>query len=148
MSPDKSTLNHLLVRLFNEILSIEGKALCQGRFSNLTIRDMHLIEAIGDGDGTRMSDLASFLSLSMGTLTVAVDHLIEKGYVYRSRDPRDRRVVLAALTKKGRQAFDHHARFHEEMVEETISELSPEETDILIRAMDSLRTFFEKRYQV
>ena len=146
MSPDTSTLNHLLVRLFNEILSIEGRVLCQGRFSDLSMRDMHLIEAIGDGDGTRMSDLASFLSLSMGTLTVAVDHLIEKGYVCRERNPRDRRVVLAALTRKGRQAFAHHAKFHQEMVDETIARLSPEETDILIRAMAGLTSFFEERY--
>lgn len=148
MSPDTGTLNHLLVRLFNEILTIEGRVLCQGRFSDLTMRDMHLIEAIGDGDGTRMSDLASYLGLSMGTLTVAVDHLIEKGYVLRNRDPRDRRVVLATLTKKGRQAFDHHARFHEEMVAETIERLTPQETDVLIRAMENLRVFFEERYKV
>jgi DNA-binding MarR family transcriptional regulator len=146
MSPDTNTLNHLLVRLFNEILSIEGRVICQGRFSDLSIRDMHLIEAIGDGDGTRMSDLASFLSLSMGTLTVAVDHLIEKGYVCRNRDQKDRRVVLAALTRKGRQAFARHAQFHREMVDETISRLSPGETDILIRAMEGLTTFFEGRY--
>jgi DNA-binding MarR family transcriptional regulator len=146
MSQDANTLNHLLVRLFNEILSIEGRVLCQGRFADLTIRDMHVIEAIGDGKGTRMSDLASSLSLSMGTLTVAVDHLIEKGYVSRDRDPGDRRVVLALLTRKGRQAFAHHARFHQEMVDETIARLSPEETDILIRAMEGLRGFFEERY--
>lgn len=148
MSTDTGTLNHLLVRLFNEILAIEGKVLCQGRFSDLTMRDMHLIEAVGDGDGTRMSDLATYLSLSMGTLTVAVDHLIEKEYVFRNRDSRDRRVVLAALTKKGRLAYAHHARFHEEMVAQTIAKLSAEEAGVLIRAMENLRAFFEQKYSV
>lgn len=41
------TLNDLLVRLFKDLLEIEGKALITDEFKDITTNDMHIIEAIG-----------------------------------------------------------------------------------------------------
>ena len=42
-------LNEFLVGLFNEILKIEGNALCSGEAQEISVRDMHIIEAICAG---------------------------------------------------------------------------------------------------
>lgn len=39
--------NNLLVMLFNEILDVEQKALITGSFKEISINDMHIIDAIG-----------------------------------------------------------------------------------------------------
>lgn len=44
------TLNELLVRLFKDILEIEGKSLITEEFKDITTNDMHIIEAIGVGE--------------------------------------------------------------------------------------------------
>ncbi len=47
MEQKYEVLNHILVHLFNDIMKVEEKALAQGPFKELTITDMHTIEAIG-----------------------------------------------------------------------------------------------------
>ena len=46
------TLNILLVTLFREIMNIEQDALISGEFADITVNDMHVIEAI-DMEGAR-----------------------------------------------------------------------------------------------
>ena len=41
------TLNELLVRLFKDIMEIEGKCLVTEEFKDLSYNDFHVIEAIG-----------------------------------------------------------------------------------------------------
>ena len=40
-------INDVLVNLFNEILDIEEKALITGDYKDISVNDMHVIEAIG-----------------------------------------------------------------------------------------------------
>lgn len=46
------------------------------------------------------SEVAKELSITVGTLTVAINNLVKKGYVERIRSEDDRRVVKLGLTKK------------------------------------------------
>ena len=48
---------------------------------------MHVIEAIGIGEPKNMSSIARELSVTVGTLTIAMNSLVKKGYVERSRGP-------------------------------------------------------------
>ena len=63
------TLNDLLVRLFKDLLEIEGKALITDEFKDITTNDMHIIEAIGIEEPKKMSEVAKLMSVTMGTLT-------------------------------------------------------------------------------
>lgn len=42
-----AALNSILVKLFNDILNIEEKALITEEFKDISVTDMHIIEAIG-----------------------------------------------------------------------------------------------------
>ena len=41
-----AALNSILVKLFNDILNIEEKALITEEFKDISVTDMHIIEAI------------------------------------------------------------------------------------------------------
>ena len=69
---------------------------------------------------------------------------MKKGYVSRVRSEEDRRVVLISLSEKGDKAYDHHKRFHEEMVEATLEGLNKSETEVLVRALQNLSNFFKE----
>ena len=43
----KFVLNRLLVQLYGDILKIEEKSLQEGEFSDLSVTEIHIIEAIG-----------------------------------------------------------------------------------------------------
>lgn len=136
------TFNDVLVNLFNEIMDIEARAIITPEFKDITNNDMHVIEAVGIGDPRNMSAVAKLLSITVGTLTIAVNNLVKKGYIERVRSKEDRRVVLVSLTEKGKKAYQHHKRFHEEMVQSLLKGLSDQEISTLVTALTNLREFF------
>ncbi len=143
-----SVVNEILVDIFNDILQIEQSALKQGALSDLSVTEIHTIEAIGMYDPRNMSEVAADLRITVGTLTTAINKLIKKGYVERKRIEEDRRVVQIQLTKKGKLAYRIHEKFHNDMVKESAEGLSQEEEGILIKALEKVNNFFREKYDL
>lgn len=139
------TLNEVLVKLFRDINTIEERAIRTEEYRDMTANDMHVIEAIGTGEPKNMTTVAKILSVTTGTLTISMNALVKKGYVQRVRSEEDRRVVLVSLTEKGKRAFAHHKRFHDEMIRQVLKGLDGQEQEILRKALLNLMGFFEKR---
>lgn len=136
-------LHEILVHLFQDIMDIEGKALITSEFKDISVKDMHIIEAIGEESPRNMSSVAKTLSVTVGTLTIAVNGLVKKGYVTRERSQEDRRVVLISLTEKGRKANVHHMKFHDGMIQAVLKDLGENEQEILVKALMNLKEFFD-----
>ena len=133
----------ILVNLFQEIMDIEEKALITAEFKNISVNDMHIIEAIGTGEPKNMSTVAKLMSVTVGTLTIAINNLVKKGYVSRVRSEEDRRVVLIFLTEIGKRAYQHHRDFHDGMVKALVEGLDEGQQKILVKSLLNLRTFFD-----
>lgn len=136
-----SEINRFLVQIFNEVLIIEEDSLRQSEFSDLTIKEMHTIEAIGLEGNYASSQVAERLSVTRGTLSVSIQNLVKKGYVERVRPKEDRRVVKLKLTNKGKLLFRLHRKFHLEMVKDTIDGLEEEEGKVLLKGLRNLHNF-------
>jgi len=147
---DKLTvaINELVVQLFNDVLLIEEKSLKSGVLSDISITEMHTIEAIGMYCERTMSEVAQKLKITVSTLTTAINRLIKKGYVERKRIEEDRRVVLVKLTKRGKLAFRLHEKFHREMTNNAIEGLSVEEEEVLASSLNKLNDFFKQKYKL
>ncbi|MDT2814798.1 MarR family winged helix-turn-helix transcriptional regulator [Vagococcus carniphilus] len=139
-------VNAQLVRVFNDILTIEESELKKSQFSDLSIKEMHTIEAIGMGDNKTTGEVAKTLSVTVGTLTVAVNNLVKKGYVDRDRSDSDRRIVRLKLTNRGRLFYRSHQHFHKQMVEAALEDMAVEEKEALVRGLQSLHNFLKKYY--
>ena len=96
-------INEILVHLFNEIWELEGKAVITEEYKDITNNDMHIIEAVGLGEGNNMSAIAKKLKITVGSLTTSMNSLVNKKYVVRERSSQDRRVVNIRLTKRGKR---------------------------------------------
>ena len=138
----RETLNELLVKLFRSINTIEEQAIRIGAYKDLTVNDMHVIEAIGMEYARNMTSVAKSLSVTTGTLTIAVNSLVKKAYVQRVRSEEDRRVVLISLTEKGKKAYVHHKRFHDKMIESVIQGLDEQEREVLRKSLGNLIGYF------
>ena len=136
------TLNEMLVTLFNNVMDAEARAIITEEFKDISNNDMHIIEAIGLDEPRNMSAVAKDLSVTVGTLTIAINNLVKKSYVKRVRSEKDRRVVLISLTEKGVKAFNHHKNFHDEMIRATLRDLNREQTEVLVKALTNLSEFF------
>ena len=140
-------INHTLVSLINEIWELEEKAIITEEFKDLTNNDMHVIEAIGTGTPRNMTAVARALGVTTGTLTISMNSLVKKGYVERVRSEEDRRVVLVSLTAKGKRAFEHHEKFHREMIRHVVEMLNEDEKRVLEKSLEGLNGFFRKMQQ-
>ena len=73
-----NTISDLLVNLFNEIMDIEEKAIITKEFQDITNNDMHIIAAIGIDEPRNMTAVAKSMSVTVGTLTIAINNLVKK----------------------------------------------------------------------
>ena len=147
MTNTQELLNKLLVQLFNDILHIEENSLKNIDLIDLSMTEIHTIEAVGIKDAKTMGEIAHDLRITVGTLTTAITKLIKKGYVERKRIEEDRRVVLVNLTSKGEEVYKVHQVFHEEMICAMLSNFSDEEEQVLSKSLEKLNTFFEEKYK-
>ena len=136
------TINHVLVKLINEIWELEEKAIITDEFKDLTNNDMHVIEAIGLGEGRNMSSIARQLNITVGSLTTAMNSLVNKKYVERHRSEEDRRVVFVKLMAKGIKAYHHHEDYHRQMTQAILDKLDKKELPVLMKTLDALSDFF------
>lgn len=144
MDPLVNEINSYLVTIFNDVLMIEEKTLQSSRFKDVSIKEMHTIEAVGMYHQHTTSEVAKKLGVTVGTLTVSVNNLVRKGYVERIRTDSDRRVVKLALTPNGRLLYRLHDKFHRDMVKETIAEMDKEQSEILMIGLRNLHEFLER----
>ncbi|MBQ7833932.1 MAG: MarR family transcriptional regulator [Lachnospiraceae bacterium] len=137
------TVNEILVNLFREILVVEEKAIINGEFKDITVNDMHIMEAVGL-EGRNMSAIAKSLGITVGSLTTSMNSLVKKAYVERERSEEDRRVVMIRLTEKGMRAYEQHKNFHDEMTEAVIASIDKDEIPTLANVLQGLIKFFRE----
>lgn len=139
----KDTLNELLVKLFRNINTIEEQAIRTEEYRDMTTNDMHVIEAIGTGAAKNMTSVAKNTGGYDGDSDDFGKQPGEKGYVERVRSEEDRRVVLISLTAKGKKAFAHHKKFHDDMIRNVLEGLSDEEQVVLQKSLGNLVGYFQ-----
>jgi DNA-binding MarR family transcriptional regulator len=90
------------------------------------------------GAALPIGELARQERVQPPSMTRIVGGLVERGLVSRTPDPQDRRQGLVALTESGRQILAANRRRRDEWLAVRLAELSPEERDVLRRAVTIL----------
>lgn len=145
MDTPKDVINDLLVEVFNNILSIENQSLKQ-KGIKLSMNEVHVLEAIEKTDNPSMTNLARRLRVTVGTLTTAMNKLVEKGFVERYSEPDDKRKVFIRLTDKSTPILEVHNQFHDEMISSIIEDMKLDHDDVLITSLTNIRDYFKKKY--
>jgi DNA-binding MarR family transcriptional regulator len=140
-------INRMLVEVYDDVNHIEEYSIKQGTFRDLSITEIHTVEAVGLYGSKTMSEIATLLEITMGTLTTAVDKLIKKGYMERNRSNTDRRIVNVSLTKRGKLAYRIHEKFHLDMVQAIMLDFTQAEEEILLTALSKLNQHLKEIYK-
>ena len=141
-------LNDFFVGVFNQILAWEGQTIKNIGVQDLSIRELHVIEAVSDLcklEKNTMGNIAKNLSLSPGALSVSVNALVKKGYLERSYTAKDRRVIYITVTEKGKEVNGYHEAFHYEMIKAVGEQLDENQLTTMLEALDKLRGFFKQK---
>jgi DNA-binding MarR family transcriptional regulator len=138
-------LNELIVTTFHSILKVEERALQESGSTDLSMSEMHLIEAVSllQHAKATVSDLAAYLHVTLPSVTVAVNKLQAKGYLAKVRATHDARKVYVALTDLGEAVNEYHALFHARMVKAISHSFTPSEKNVLLQGVIKLNDFFD-----
>ena len=118
---------------------IEESSLRGSRFNDVSIKEMHTIDVIGETPNATPSDISRELMVTLGTVTTSLNNLERKGYVERTRSDIDRRVVHLSLTKSGRLLY----RLHRSMLDKIIAGMSRDEIQVMQKGLKNLYQFLE-----
>ena len=145
MDKDIREINNILVNIFNLVEKLEEESIQGSSFENVSITEVHTLKAIGGGRPRTMTHVANVLGISVSTLTTAIGKLVTKGLVARSKDEGDKRIVRIALTPKGEQILALHDEFHNEMVSESVKDLSYNEKRKLVDVLGGIDRYLMTR---
>ena len=97
--------------------------------------DFRVLEALLHKGPLPVNTIGPKVHLTPGSISVAVDRLLEKGLVSRAESPVDRRVRVVALTKTGKDLIVPIFRKHSAEIGRVFADASPKELQILERVL-------------
>ncbi len=135
-------LDNLLGKIYGHTMSAEQTYVADSEFKDISVNDMHIIAAVGMKTSGSMSSIAKKMGVTVGTLTIAINSLVKKGYVNRVRSSKDRRVMLISLSEKGEKAFVYQQGFHDKLRTFFQTELSADQCGALVEALSKIEAGF------
>lgn len=93
--------------------------------------DFRVLEALLHKGPLPVNTIGPKVHLTPGSISVAVDRLLEKGLVSRAETPEDRRVRIVALTKAGKDLIVPIFREHSAEIAKIFADANPKELQVL-----------------
>ncbi|MCP9332771.1 winged helix DNA-binding protein [Lentilactobacillus hilgardii] len=81
---------------------------------NVTINDLHVIQAIGQED-VRISEIVSKLPLTQGAVSKIIAKLSKVNLIIKKHKPDNRKDTYVSLTDDGKKANRLHMEYHQKM---------------------------------
>jgi len=103
--------------------------------------DFRILEALLNKGPLPVNTIGPKVFLTPGSISVAVDRLVDKGLVSRVESPLDRRVRVVSLTSKGKELIAPVFRKHAAEIRKIFAEANPKE----LRSLEAILKKVGKR---
>jgi MarR family 2-MHQ and catechol resistance regulon transcriptional repressor len=103
--------------------------------------DFRILEALLNKGPLPVNTIGPKVFLTPGSISTAVDRLVERGLVSRVESPEDRRVRVVSLTPKGKRLIEPVFRKHAVEIRKVFADTSPKE----LRALETTLKKLGKR---
>lgn len=105
---------------------------------NITMPQLKVLMLLGLHGSAPVSWLAARMNVSPPNVTGILDRLEHQGWVRRTNDPHDRRVVRVMLTPAGEKLLQDLQAAGNERVRSSLNEMQPEERTALRKGLAAL----------
>ena len=103
--------------------------------------DFRILEALLNKGPLPVNTIGPKVYLTPGSISTAVDRLVERGLVSRVESPEDRRVRVVSLTPKGKELITPVFRKHAVEIRNVFADASPKE----LRSLETILKKIGKR---
>jgi MarR family 2-MHQ and catechol resistance regulon transcriptional repressor len=105
--------------------------------------DFRILEALLNKGPLPVNTIGPKVYLTPGSISMAIDRLLDRGLVSRVESPEDRRVRIVSLTSKGKELIAPIFRKHAAEIRNVFADASPKE----LRALETTLKKIGKRTQ-
>lgn len=92
------------IHVFHSIVKVIVSERNESRI--LTERQFFALKKMAELDKMELKNLSKILHVSTSSLCILLNKLVERGYVYREEDKKDRRNTFYGITEKGREVLE------------------------------------------
>ena len=132
------TGTHTYLVLWRASRAMEARALCSIQTTGLCATDFGVLEALLYKGPLPVNVVGKKVLLTSGSMTTAVDRLVERGLVARKDDPTDRRIRVVALTAAGRRLIKNAFARHQSHLDVVVGVLTRDERTTLVTLLRKL----------
>ena len=109
---------------------------------DLSVPQFRTLAFLNHHPGSSLSAAAEHIGLTLPTMSVLVEGLVQRGLVDRDADVRDRRRVLLTLTPAGQQLFTQARDAAAAWLAALLEPLGENERKTIVQALELLRPLF------
>jgi DNA-binding MarR family transcriptional regulator len=113
-----------LVRIARKYARIEELPISIDGGGEVTTREAHIIQAIGEDKDLNVTNLANRVGITKSAASQMATKLAAKGFVEKRQAPHSNKEYLLFLTQSGWQVFHAHERFHGKDMTELVNRLN------------------------
>ncbi len=128
-----------VVPLVSRVIRAEMR---QHRGPDLSVPQFRTLAFVGRRPGTSLSDVAAHIGLTLPSMSRLVDGLVKRELLLRLQHHADRRRITLTLTAHGQATLASTRQVVQEQLAQTLETLSPEQREIVVQGMLTLRPLF------
>jgi DNA-binding MarR family transcriptional regulator len=115
------------------------------RLTDLSVPQFRTLAYINRNPGASLSAAAEFIGLTLSSMSILVNGLVDRGLVERAVGQQDRRRIHLTLTQAGQTMLNEVLAGAEQRLAELLRPLSDEERLTIVRALELMRPIFQPR---
>ena len=119
--------DHVWIVMMKAMRALTRYAAADIEQTGLGLSDFGVLEVLLHKGPLPVNTIGPIVDLTPGSISIAVDRLFAKGLVTRVESTEDRRVLIIALTPRGKDLIVPAFRKHSGQMRRVFSELSPDE---------------------
>lgn len=115
---------------------------------NISTREAHAIEGIGDNLCRNVTEIADFFGFTKSAASQLISKLTRQGFIIKKQSDHSNKELQLSLTPLGWQAYEAHARMHgedQQCILETMDGVEIEELVCLNELLHHLIHIMDKR---
>lgn len=101
----------------------------------ITMPQLHMLGFLKRYGESRMTDIAKYMTVTTAAITGIVDRLVRDGYVARSHNPKDRRIVKVNLTPKGSGLVEKIDKQRRKIIMNVFSKITQKEREDYLKIL-------------
>lgn len=113
------------------------------RAADLSVPQFRTLTFLNRQAGASLSQVAEHMGLTLPSMSLLVEGLVERKLVLRDTHAGDRRRVTLTLTAQGQSVLEVAYNAAQAALSEKLAVLSPQDRAVVIQAMQALRPIFE-----